>query len=201
MGRLTAKTLREAEREYPGDAFYAAIATTSEDEYWQKIVDSGWLEGMPEREAGRIHAELHQTFLASPEAAMECLTALSIDQTAFAESYSAVLERLREASWGTFAPGNLSETEADDGSTVLSFTHMGRVYSARLSSARVDDQKILKLANRALRDAGAERQFAILCRGVLKDDHIRLVFASERAFYKAEDLGVFPANDANAFFR
>jgi hypothetical protein len=201
MGRMTAKTLREAERQFPGDAFYTSIEGTSEDEYWQRIVDSGWLEGMPPQEAKRIRDELHQTFLAAPELAMDCLTIISIDHTAFAESYTAVLERLREKSWGVFAPGNVAETEYEDGSISLSFTHMGRVYSARLSSARVDDVKILKLVNRALRDAGVERQFASLCLGVLKDDHIRLAFVSEKAFYRGEELGLFPADDANAFFR
>lgn len=201
MGRMTAKTLRAAERQFPGDAFYASIEKTSEDEYWQKIVDSGWLEGLPARESERIRHELHQTFLAAPELAMECLSVLSIDHTAFAESYTAVLERLRGLSWGAFEPGNVTETEDEDGSTSLSFTHMGRVYSARLSSARIDDVKVLKLVNRALRDAGTERQFAALCLGVLKDDHIRLAFVSEKAFYKGEELGLFPADDANAFFR
>jgi hypothetical protein len=198
---MTAKTLREAERQYPGDAFYASIATISEDEYWQKVVDSGWLEGMPGPVAERMRAELFDTFAAAPEQAMESLCSISVDHTAFAESYTAVLQRLREASWGVFEPGNVSETEADDGSISLSFTHMGRIYSARLSSARVDDTKILKLANRALRDAGSERQFAVLCLGVLKDERIRLVFVSEKAFYKGEELGLFPADDANAFFR
>lgn len=201
MGKMTARALREAGRQFPGDAFYASIEKTSEDGYWQKIVDSGWLEGMPAREAERIRGELRRIFRAAPELAMECLTVLSIDHTAFAESYAAVLERLRELSWGTFAPGAVTETDNEDGSVSLSFTHMGRVYSARLSSARVDDVKVLKLVNRALRDAGVERQFAALCLGVLKDDHIRLAFVTEKAFYRGEELGLFPADDANAFFR
>ena len=170
----------------------------TEGEFWDKLVQIGWLDVVPDAERSRLRAAVADYFTRDPAYAFYALAVTSFDPECIEGSgpddccsYYSVVSQLAKASHGKFSPTELRD-ELDEGAGVarVSFRHGGKGFSCEVPWE--DDwfqQPVLDLVNRALRAGKAKEQFIAL---PLCDQTISLVLVPPALFKKAVSAGLIP---------
>ncbi len=170
----------------------------TEGEFWSKLAEIGWLDAVPEAERTRLRAAVADSFTRDPRYAFYSLAVTSFDPECIEGSgpddscsYYSVVSQLAKASYGKFAPTDLSD-ELDEGAGVarVSFQHGGKVFSCEVPWE--DDwfqQPVLDLVNKAIKAGKTTEQFIPL---PLCDQTISLVLVPPSLYKKAVSAGLIP---------
>ena len=188
------------ESRYPGDIFYETIYSSTPEEYWSKVLECGWVEGMPEANAAEIKSEIERIFDDGyRDTVMQALSVFEVELSNFGESYTDLLKIIEEATWGTFSPTEIEESEANE-IIAISFKSNGSKYALKVPAGRVDDMRIFELVNTALYQRGNKRLLAPVSKGTQQDDWIAIAFVTPEAFYNGRHLGLFPVEEMADFY-
>jgi hypothetical protein len=170
----------------------------TEEEYWSKLEQVGWLDAIPNPERTRLRAAVADAFSRDPKYACYSLAVTSFDPECIegsgpdeACSYYSVVTQLAKASYGKFAPTDLHD-DLDEGAGVarVTFQHGGKVFKCEVPWE--DDwfqQPVLDLVNKAIKASKAREQFIPL---PLCDQTISLVFVPPSLHKKAVSAGLIP---------
>jgi len=199
-----AALMKEAAKEHPKDAFYKSILDSSAADYTAKIEKSGWLDGMPAPFQANVRKSVQECFAAPRDIrlrAMSSLSTFSVEFNDFGETYTELLETISKATWGVFAPTEITERRVGN-DVKLSFRWKTKKYSRSLNGGRVSDLNVFWLVNRALREcSGQKRLVCPVPLGIVQDDWVEQTFVAPAVFARAAALGLFPKEDSvNRFY-
>lgn len=97
------------------DAYEKFILSISVDEYWKRIVESGWLECLPLNKHLELEENIRQAFLRNPLYAHSSLAVTIVDSEFCSEHpYKDLLEELESNSYGQFQPRDIREVWNED---------------------------------------------------------------------------------------
>lgn len=177
------------------DQFTNGISGLSADQYWQTLVECGWIAEIPEQQRAQLEADVRAAFARDPRYAWTALAVVEIDSESLYDvgtdelSYQAHLAALAEGSDGLFHPANIREQLLGD-DVQISFEHDGRSYSFQTTFVEdTFDEGLLAVINRALADSGTAKRVLLL---PAIDQILRFVFVSEPTFQRAIALHVLP---------
>ena len=177
------------------------IEHLSAEEYWQKLVDSEWIAGIPDDEQFALRSRVEKAFSRDDPIGIfytycalttVCFDAECIEGIGPGEfSYCGVLHLLAENSYGKFNPTNIiDELDVDKQTARVSFQHRGKRFYCEVPwHSDWFDIKVIDLVNKALEASGTDARFIEL---PTVDQNIYLVLISNVAFEKAVELGVIP---------
>jgi hypothetical protein len=187
------------------ESFKATIRELSVEDYWQKLVDIGWVSHVPEDKQASLKSSLEEAF-AEPDLvwryhAFYVLRAAAFDAELVQEtgpsrfSYYWVIQHLAESSHGLFCPeGVVDELDAAKETARVSFRHGGQRFEREVPwHSDWFDLQILDLVNEALGASGTEARFIPLPGS---DQVLQLVLVPETTYAAAVESGLIPAGDA-----
>ena len=182
-----------------GTAEYQALTATKDANlYWQAVVDSGWIDEVPEFEGRRLEKAVREKFEQEGVEPFFGLSVLQFDMECIEDNgdYTQVIGQLASTSFGRFQPSDVKDgIDRENGRAQAAFTLSGKKFALEFSQERDwmnAEQVIDKLVNGALREIGVEPRFQAL---PVDSQFVDIVFVSERTFQKARDLGVIPDDD------
>ncbi|NUM43811.1 MAG: hypothetical protein HUU38_03825 [Anaerolineales bacterium] len=172
------------------DAYEKFILSISADEYWKRIVESGWLECLPLDKYLELEENVRQAFLRNPLYAHSSLAVTIVDSEFCSEHpYKDLLEELESNSFGQFQPRDIREVWKDDHFEVA-FTLDNQLckFTANNYADYYDDQ-IIHLINTKITEQGITSQFLTL---PASDQCFFFVFVNPDVYRKAQKLKVIP---------
>src|SRR5262245_18070144 len=112
----------------------------TEGEFWRTLEEIGWLAALPDAERNRLRGALADAFSRDPQYAFYALAVTSFEPECIecsgpAEecSYYSVVSQLARASFGRFAPLELSdELDEEAGVARISFRHAGKKFECEV---------------------------------------------------------------------
>ncbi len=178
-----------------------AAHTLSAEEYWNALVETGWLSAIPEDD----HDDMRERVLAAhandknftcyalavTSFDMECIERVGPDEP---NSYHGVLTQLGEDSYGAFAPSAIVDAlDKKEGVATITFVHDEQTFAGELPYENEwFDPRIIDLINDALELSGEGVRFYPLP----FSDHIaRLVLIPEVVWRRANEANLIPAGD------
>lgn len=172
------------------DQYEQAVSKLSADEYWQRAVESGWLDNMPAEAHAELEKRVREAFVSDPLIAWSAFYAAVFDSEMFEDAaYTVRIEELAKNSYGGFQPENIQE-EYLDGPTRISFELKGKTYEYTTQDfGDYFDEEVINVINQALREVGEKRQFHSL---PVTDQVYYLVFVTPETYENAERLRLIP---------
>lgn len=177
------------------------------ENYWQRLVNSGWIKDMPETEQEELRLKIDQCVRddQNPIAALHDISAIQIDvngagldgQGLGVDAGEKMIRECAEHSFGKFEPSEIvAEMDTEHETVKLGFTHHQTHFEKEVPWK--DDSKWLQeevkdLVNQALEADGTEQRFMDL---PATADHPNngVVFVSENAYEKAVEAGLLSEN-------
>jgi len=173
------------------DQYEEFLSQINAEEYWQRVIESGWLEYISDTNHGELEKSVKSAFDENPIYAHTALTTHFIDGEFFSDQpYTDMLTETSKNSFGRFQPRKINEKLLEDGRWEVSFEHEGKAYHF-VSQDESDyyDADILTIINTALKDS--EKTIRLLTMPP-SDQCLHFVFETPEIFRKAEQLRVIP---------
>jgi hypothetical protein len=181
-------------------AFREGLDGMSAHDYFDRIVESGILDGCGVERLQSCEDAILEEFESNPGDAFYALAAVSFDKECIEgsgpgepNSYYCIIEKLAAASQTLFQPTNvIDEVDFDEDHAKLSFKHEGDRYKREFEQEEnFFSKEALQLMNKALAASGCDERF-ISMPTTEQDENCYLAFTSSVTYARAIGLGVVP---------
>lgn len=179
------------------DKYHEAIEKMTPEEYWQRLVECGWVDEVHEDLRSALKESVHQKFLQDRMNTWEALVTITEDAEVMSDSeddhiYTVFLNRLAEHSSSIFHPETVTAEYIGD-QLMVRFSTDGRVYEFEtFAESDYIDPGILSVVNRALADGEVNKAFVLF---PAVDQVLYMAFIPPAIYQKAEELMLVPPQD------
>ncbi len=194
---------------------FSLLENLTAQEYWDKLMETGWFEGLPKEHTETRRALTFQKFEQGKQgdALVHLVTYRSLDSEFIDYSYTSILKELQEASFNLFSPRNIKEEiDVENDKLTLSYRFKGKYYRIELrggysyGNSRAVDCNVFHIVNHSLMEGGSNRVFVQVLLGRGSDIpyvSYSLAFTTREAYARAQNALILPPDertDANPFF-
>jgi hypothetical protein len=166
------------------------------DEFWMKLIETGWINELPQNEIEDRKLKMGGIFYHEPNMALIDLATWFFDCEIIDDSgdYSPIIMNLAEISQGKFCPTNVyDECDFDKGIAIIEFEHKGKKYRKEIPyKSTIFENSALEIINSALADAQEEYRFYAL---PILEMAVYIAFIPEQVYQKAKSYGLVPPDD------
>jgi len=181
-------------------AFRESLDGMSAHDYFERVLESGILDGYDERRLRACEDAITDEFEGDPGNAFYVLAATSFDKEGIEgsgpgepNSYYAIIKQLAAVSQTLFQPSDvIDEVDFDEDHAKLSFKHEDEWYERQFEQEEnFFSREALELINEALEATGCDERF-INMPTTEQDENCYVAFTSSVTYQRAIGLGVVP---------